>query len=155
MPRTSSPDGLADLLEQQSSVVSRAQLLTLGMKDTAMQHRVRVGGPWRVLLPGVYVAANGVPSVSQKEMAALLYAGQGSLITGSMALMHHSIRSGSAFDGAIDVLVPADRQRLSTGFAPAAQDSQDAHPSLLQRSGAADTGAPRRGGHRPAAHRTT
>jgi hypothetical protein len=117
MPRTSSPDGLADLLENQSSVVSRAQLLALGMKDTAMQHRVRVGGPWRVLLPGVYIAANGVPSVSQKEMAALLYAGRGSLITGSMALMHHSIRSGSAFDGVIDVLVPADRQRLSTGFA--------------------------------------
>jgi hypothetical protein len=117
MPRTSSPDGLADLLEQQSSVVSRTQLLALGMKDTAMQYRVRVGGPWRVLLSGVYIAANGVPSVSQKEMAALLYAGRGSLITGSMALMHHSIRSGSAFDGVIDVLVPADRQRLSTGFA--------------------------------------
>jgi hypothetical protein len=50
-------------------------------------------------------------------MAPLLYAGRGSLITGSMALMHHSIRSGSAFDGVIDVLVPADRQRLSTGFA--------------------------------------
>jgi hypothetical protein len=50
-------------------------------------------------------------------MAALLYAGRDSLITGSMALMHHSIRSGSAFDGVIDVLVPADRQRLSTGFA--------------------------------------
>src|SRR2546423_10192749 len=66
MPRTSSPDGPADLLEQQSSVVSRTQLLALGMKDTAMQYRVRVGGPWRVLLPGVYVAANGVPSVSQK-----------------------------------------------------------------------------------------
>src|ERR1700759_5352834 len=117
MPRTSSPDGLADLLEKQSSVVSRAQLLALGMRDTAMQHRVRVGGPWRVLLPGVYIAANGVPSVWQKEMAALLYAGRGSLITGSMALMHHRIRSGAAFDGVIDVLVPADRQRLSTGFA--------------------------------------
>jgi hypothetical protein len=117
MPRTSSFSGLGELLAKQSSVVSRAQLLALGMKDPAMQYRVRVGGPWRVLLPGVYVAANGVPSVSQKEMAALLYAGRGSLITGSMALMHHSIRSGSAFDGVIDVLVPADRQRLSTGFA--------------------------------------
>ena len=33
-----------------------------------------------------------------------------------MALMHHSIRSGSAVE-VIDVLVPAGRQRLSTGFA--------------------------------------
>ena len=75
MPRTSSPDGLADLLEQQSSVVSRAQLLALGMKDNAMQYRVRRGGPWQTLLPGVYLTVSGVPSFSQKEMAALLYAG--------------------------------------------------------------------------------
>jgi hypothetical protein len=87
MPRTSSPDGLADLLEKQSSVVSRAQLLTLGMKDNAMQYRVRRGGPWQTLLPGVYLAASGVPSFSQKEMAALLYAGPGSLITGPTARM--------------------------------------------------------------------
>ena len=45
MPRTSSPDGLGELLEKQFSVVSRGQLLALGMKDTAMQYRVRVGGP--------------------------------------------------------------------------------------------------------------
>ena len=116
MPRTSSPDGLADLLEQQSSVVSRTQLLVLGMKDNMMQYRLRRGGPWQTLLPGVYLAVSGVPSLSQKEMAALLYAGPGSLITGPTALMHHSIRSGSAVD-IIDMLVPVGRQRLSTGFA--------------------------------------
>ena len=110
MPRTSSPAGLAGLLEQQSSVVSRGQLLALGMKDSAMQYRVRRGGPWQILLPGVYLTASGVPSLSQKEVAALLYAGPGSLITGPLALMHHSIRSGSAAD-VIDVLVPAGRQR--------------------------------------------
>ena len=116
MPRTSSPDGLADLLEQQSSVVSRTQLLALGMKDNVMQYRIRRGGPWQTLLPGVYLAVSGVPSFSQKEMAALLYAGPGSLITGPTALLHHSIRSGSAVD-VIDVLVPVGRQRVSAGFA--------------------------------------
>ena len=76
MPRTIRPDGLGDLLAKQSSVVSRSQLLALGMKDNAMQYRVRRGGPWQTLLPGVYLTASGVPSLSQKEMAALLYAGQ-------------------------------------------------------------------------------
>ncbi|MBV9206497.1 MAG: hypothetical protein JO037_14165 [Actinobacteria bacterium] len=54
--------------------------------------------------------------MAQKEMAALLYAGTGSLITGPVALMHYSIRSGAGLD-TIDVLVPTGRQRHSTGFA--------------------------------------
>ena len=117
MPRTIPLEGLGQLLEKQSSVVSRGQLLALGMKDTAMQYRVRLGGPWQVLLPGIYLAANGRPGVSQRELAALLYAGPGSIVTGPMALMHHSIRSGSSVDDIIDVLVPARRRRVSTGFA--------------------------------------
>jgi hypothetical protein len=116
MPRTVPLEGLSELLDKQSSVVSRGQLLALGMKDAAMQYRLRRGGPWQTLLPGVYLTLSGVPSLSQKEMAALLYAGPGSIVTGPTALMHHSIRYGSAVDGGIDVLVPASRQRLSTGF---------------------------------------
>jgi hypothetical protein len=106
MPRISIPDGLSALLDKQFFVASRGQLLALGMKDNSMQYRVRYGGPWQTLLPGVYLTTSGVPSLSQKEMAALLYAGPGSLITGPMALMHHSIRSGSVVDDVIDVLMP-------------------------------------------------
>jgi hypothetical protein len=116
MPRVSAADGLADLLSRQLSVASRGQLLTLGLKDNAMQYRVRAGGPWQTLLPGVYLTATGVPSFPQKEMAALLYAGPGSLITGPVALMHHSVRSSVSTD-IIDMLVPTERQRASTGFA--------------------------------------
>jgi hypothetical protein len=116
MPRISSPAGLGELLENQFSVVSREQLLTLGMKDNAMQYRVRKGGPWQALLPGIYLTVSGVPSLPQKETAALLYAGPGSLITGPTALAHYSIRSGPVQD-VIDVLVPTRRQRHSTGFA--------------------------------------
>ena len=81
-----------------------------------MQYRVRRGGPWQALLPGVYLTVSGTPSHRQKEMAALLYAGPGSLITGPVALLHHSIRGGPSLD-VIDVLVPAERQRLNAGFA--------------------------------------
>ncbi len=116
MPRVSAADGLAGLLDRQLSVASRRQLLTLGLTDDAIQYRVRPGGPWQALLPGVYLAASGVPSFPQKEMAALLYAGPGSLVTGPVALMHYSVRSVPAGD-AIDVLMPASRQRLSRGFA--------------------------------------
>jgi hypothetical protein len=107
---------LGELLEKQLAVVTRGQLLALGMPDNGMQYRIRQGGPWQALLPGVYLAVSGTPSFRQKEMAALLYAGPGSVITGPVALMHHSIRGGPNMD-VIDVLVPIERQRLSTGFA--------------------------------------
>ena len=115
MPVTVRIDGLGELLDQQLSVVSRGQLLDLGMKDHAVQRRVRAGGPWQVLLPGVYFGLTGAPNLLQKEMAALLYAGPGSLITGPMALMHHGLRSPVVLE-TVDVLVPGDRRRTSTGF---------------------------------------
>jgi len=114
MPRLVQPNGLNELLDRQLAVASRAQLLRLGLTDNAMQWRVRKGR-WQVLLPGVYLGMNGTPSLAQKETAALLYAGPGSLITGPTALLHYSIRSAAAAD-VIDALVAADRQRRSTGF---------------------------------------
>jgi hypothetical protein len=115
MPVTVRIDGLGELLDRQFSVVSRGQLLGLGMKDNAMQYRVRAGGPWQTLLPGVYLGVTGAPSLRQKEMAALLYAGPGSLVTGPMALMQYGLRSPVTLE-AIDVLVPAGRRRGSIGF---------------------------------------
>ena len=116
MPRIARLDGLDELLDKQLSVVSRGQLLALGMSDNDMQYRIRQGGPWQAMLPGVYLTVSGTPSFWQKEMAVLVYAGPGSVITGPVALMHHSIRSGPSMD-VIDVLVPAERQRLNAGFA--------------------------------------
>jgi hypothetical protein len=114
MPVTVRIDGLGQLLDQQLSVVSREQLLTLGMKDNAIQWRVRAGGPWQALLPGVYLGLTGAPNLLQKEMAALLYAGPGSLVTGPVAMMHHGLRSPVLLE-TVDVLVPA-RRRNSIGF---------------------------------------
>ena len=115
MPVTARIDGVGELLEQQFSVVSRGQLLILGMKDNAMQYRVRAGGPWQALLPGVYLGLTGAPNLLQKEMAALLYSGPGSLITGPVALMHHGLRSPAVLEIA-DVLVPAGRREGRRGI---------------------------------------
>ena len=115
MPRTASLRGLDELLDQQLRVAARFQLLGLGLTDRAMQYRLRPGGPWQVLLPGVYLSVTGPPSFEQREMAALLYAGPGSVITGPAALKHHHVRCPVVPD-AIDVLVPIERQRRNAGF---------------------------------------
>jgi hypothetical protein len=115
MPRTSSLDGLRPLLDGQLAVASRGQLLAIGMNDRAMQYRLRPDGPWQALLPGIYLAVTGTPTFEQKEMAALLYAGPESLVTGRAALTHHGIGSGLPPD-VIDVLLPAERQRVDVNF---------------------------------------
>jgi hypothetical protein len=107
-------DALDRLLVPQLDVVTRQQAIAAGASDNALRHRLRRGGPWRSLVPGVYLAATGAPTTLQQEMAALLYAGPGSVITGPAALRHHHIR-GELTD-VVDVLVPAARKRRDAAF---------------------------------------
>jgi hypothetical protein len=108
------PDVLDQILIQQLDVIARHQALAAGLSANALRHRLRPGGPWRKLLPGVYLAMTGTPTTLQQEMAALLYAGNGSLVTGPAALRCHHI--GKLVPDLVDVLVPATRQRHDAGF---------------------------------------
>jgi hypothetical protein len=102
-------DALDRTLDRQHDVITRRQALAAGLTRHALQHRLRPGGSWHSLLPGVYVAATGTPTIIQQEMAAMLYAGKASVITGLAALRQHRIR-GPATD-LIDVLIPESRRR--------------------------------------------
>ena len=66
------------------------------------------------MLPGVYLTMTGTPTQEQREIAALLYAGSGSVITGAVAVRRHRLTCAGL--NLIDVLIPADEQRASTGF---------------------------------------
>lgn len=67
------------------------------------------------MLPGVYAAVTGVMTADQRDMAALLYGGHGSVITGQAAL--RGLRISTAVAETVDVLIPAARRRQSSGFA--------------------------------------
>ncbi len=108
------PDALDRILRQQIDVITRRQALAAGVTASALRHRLRTGGPWRILLPGVYIALTGTPTTLQQEMAAMLYAGGGSVITGPAALRCHHIRGPSA--ELVDILVPATRKRRDAAF---------------------------------------
>ncbi len=107
-------DPLIRILDRQLDVITRRQALTVGLTRHALGHRLRSGGPWRILLPGVYIAFTGTPTTLQQEMAAMLYAGGGSVITGPAALRCHHIRGPSA--ELVDILVPATRKRRDAAF---------------------------------------
>jgi hypothetical protein len=85
-------DALLRQLASQHGVISRAQAAACGMTPAALRHRVRPGGPWQTLLPGVYLANTGTAGRPQLDMAALLHAGSGSVLSGLAALSRHGLR---------------------------------------------------------------
>jgi hypothetical protein len=125
MPRTAQFDreAIAGLAAKQHGVIARGQALECGMTARVVDYRVRGGGPWQTLLPGVYLTHGGRPADEQREMAALLYAGPRSVLTGIAALRRHGLSArwprGNAQDqrSPVDVLVPLVNRRVDAGFA--------------------------------------
>jgi hypothetical protein len=105
---------LSAALRAQENVITRRQALRCGLTRGALAHRTRPDGPWQRLLEGIYLAQTGAPSVPQKEMAALLHGGPGSVLTGPAALFGLGITA--AEPRLFDVLVPASRRPRSVGF---------------------------------------
>jgi hypothetical protein len=105
---------LSDLLLDQFGVVSRSQALDCGLSRGRVDHLTQPDGRWQRILPGVYAATTGTVTVDQRAMAALLYAGPGSLITGAAAVRRHNLRCAGLNE--VDVLVPVGMRRQSTEF---------------------------------------
>lgn len=106
------PPTLRALIGEQEAVVSRAQVLKSGLSRHAVGYRLRPGGPWQPLLPGVYLTVTGIPTLEQLEMAAMLYGGRGTVITGVASLRYkHLVLPETKV---IDILIPASVRRQST-----------------------------------------
>ena len=116
MPKRSGCDleRLRRVLQAQYQVVTRRQAQLCGMPTSTLDRYIAPGGRWQRLLPGVYLAVTGQATQEQREMAALLYAGRQSLITGAAAVRRHHLRAAGS--DLVDVLVPANVQRQSVGF---------------------------------------
>jgi hypothetical protein len=116
MPRMCEYDrpAVAALLRRQHDVITRAQALERGLSTEGVRYQLRDGGPWRRLLPGVYLTHTGLPSADQRDMAALLYAGPRGVLTGAAALRRHGL---TAPGDAVDVVIPGGVQRVDAGFA--------------------------------------
>jgi hypothetical protein len=105
---------MAKLLDKQYGVLARQQAATFGIGSSTVAYRTQPGGPWQRLFPGVYLTDRGTPTVDQLDMAALLYAGDASLLTGRAALRRYRILPGAT--GIVDVLVPARSGAANRGY---------------------------------------
>jgi len=116
MPKKSDYDAerLRHVLQAQRQVITRKQALLCGMPHSTVDRYAAPAGRWQRLLPGVYLAVTGTATQDQRDMAALLYAGRRSLLTGSAAMRRHHLRP--AGPDVVDVLIPWERSRQSAGF---------------------------------------
>jgi hypothetical protein len=105
---------VAAVLRRQGGVVTRDQLLAAGWTLATLRYRTRTGGPWRQVLPGVYLDHNGPLASGQREIAAVLYAGRECVVTGQAALLWQGVRA--PLTDVVDVLIPAATKLQSAGF---------------------------------------
>jgi hypothetical protein len=105
---------VAWLLGSQRGVLSRPQAFASGVSVHGLRHRARPGGPWQRILPGIYLTFTGQATHDQRAMAAILYAGPDSVITGPAALRSYKIRNRET--PIVDVLVPASRKRANCSY---------------------------------------
>jgi len=102
-----------DLAESQHGVVSRAQLIGLGMSEEAIRQRLKNGRLHRVMV-GVY--AIGRPQLDERGrwMAAVLACGPSALLARRSAAALWGIRKPTA--SPIEVVIPAALRRRRSGL---------------------------------------
>ena len=98
----------------QHGLITRSQALRCGLTEQALRVRLRAGGPWQALIPGVYWVKTGAPGRDERHMAALLYAGDGTAITGQAAMAAHGAIAPD--HDVVDVLIPIGRRRRDRDF---------------------------------------
>jgi hypothetical protein len=107
-------------LEQQHNhpfvdgVVRRSELVAAGHTNHSLSLRIKPGGPWQLVLPGVVLLANSPPNRRQRLKAAVLYAGQDVVITGSEALREHEATSTESTE--VHLLMPINRRVTAREF---------------------------------------
>jgi hypothetical protein len=99
---------LSRLVTEQAGVVSRAQVIELGMTDEAIESNL-AGRRWQHIHPGVYAAFTGSPPELARVWAGLLWAGEGAVLARSTALRGYGfIRIPDA--GVVHILVDHARK---------------------------------------------
>ena len=122
---------MAALVARQDGLITRSQALSCGLTKQALRVRLREGGAWQVIVPGVYATFTGAVTTMQKEVTALLYAGPSSAITGQAAMAAHGINNLGRT--AVDVLIPNTSRRSSHGFIQILRTSR--MPGVVYRIG--------------------
>ncbi len=92
-----------------------ATLAELGVPPRTAYRRCVPGGPWQRPLPGIVLLTNMTPTRRQLVEAALLYGGEGALVTGLEACSRHGLKNLPDTFG-VHLLVPPARKLHSSDY---------------------------------------
>lgn len=107
------PDGLHAL--SVNGIIRTATLLGHGVTSGAIGGRCRRGGPWQRILPGVIALHNGRLSHADRCIAAQLYGGRDSILSGHAGLALHGYRHSATMSDVL-VLIPPEQHRRKFSF---------------------------------------
>lgn len=106
---------LEALLAHQEWVISRAQAFAEGFSRRAIEYRLSKRR-WRVLLPAVYLAAPTRPTLTQLQIAGLLYAGPTSALDDVDACQHYRLTAVTRTNRFVHVAVPETATARDVGY---------------------------------------
>lgn len=114
-----------------NGVIKGSVLKAMGVGAKTIVDRTS-GGPWQRILPGLIVLHNGRPSRLQRETAASMYGGEGSMLSGRAGLALHGF--GEAKSSAdILLLIPPERHRKDVLFV--VTERTERMPKLTMKGG--------------------
>jgi hypothetical protein len=114
MPRRRFQADLRGLADLQHGIVRRDQIVGTALTDGSLRWLLR-SRQWQVVLPSVYANFTGRLTDEQREVAAQLFCGSPSQVTGPGALRAHGMRYAPD-DDRVHLLVPHARHVSSLGF---------------------------------------
>ena len=118
------------VLRRQQGLLRRDQALAAGLTPSALRHRLRPGGPWQTVVPGVCACFTGTLTAEQRHVAAPLHAGAGAQLAGATVLRRFGLHAVPE-DGCVHVLVPHRRRPGSAGFVVVHRSSAVPRPVSL------------------------
>lgn len=125
------PPALTALIADQDHLVRRDQALRGGLTRSALRHRLRPGGPWQVVLPGVYAAFSGELLPRQRLRAAVLWARPEAMLGAATAAVAHRLRAAPRC-AHVHLLVAATSKRASTSFVAVERTSRLPSPVWIE-----------------------
>lgn len=107
---------VARVAHDQDDLITRRQAIAAGMSKPAIRYAIGSGGRWQVVLPGVYATFTGPLGELHRLRAAVLYGGDGAMVSGAAACRLQGLKYVTPNGNTIDVLVPHRRQRTDSQF---------------------------------------